>query len=88
MEVKMVNLIIEITTIIIISVLYIVFYERLNTRYIKLEAENRALKEALAQKEKPKQAEISPEQKEKMEKAKKHFENLMGYDYEIALKKE
>ena len=84
----MVNLIIAITAIIIISVLYIVFYERLNTRYIKLESENRALKEALAQKEKPKQAEISPEQKEKMEKAKKHFENLMGYDYEIALKKE
>lgn len=84
----MVNLIIAITAIIIISVLYIVFYERLNTRYIKLEAENRALKEALAQKEKPKQAELSPEQKEKMEKAKKHFENLMGYDYEIALKKE
>jgi hypothetical protein len=23
-----------------------------------------------------------------MEKAKKHFENLMGYDYETALKKE
>lgn len=82
------NLIIAITAIIIISVLYIVFYERLNTRYIKLEAENRALKEALALKEKPKQEELSPEQKEKMEKAKKHFENLMGYDYETALKKE
>jgi 23S rRNA pseudoU1915 N3-methylase RlmH len=72
--------------IIIISVLYIVCYERLNQRYIKLEAKYIALTE---KKEPPKQEkrEMTEEEKEKIEKAKKSFNNLMTYDYEIALKR-
>ena len=36
--------------------------------------------------EKPKKAELTEEQKQKQEKLRKHFENLMGYGYEEALK--
>lgn len=37
--------------------------------------------------EKPKQAKLTKEQKEKQGQLKKAFENLMGYDYNEALKK-
>jgi len=37
--------------------------------------------------EKPKQAKLTREQKEKQEKMRKSFENMMGYGYEDALKK-
>lgn len=36
--------------------------------------------------EKPKKAELTEEQKQKQEKLREHFENLMGFDYEKALK--
>lgn len=36
--------------------------------------------------EKPKKAELTEEQKKKQEKLREHFENLMGYGYEEALK--
>ena len=36
--------------------------------------------------EKPKKAELTDEQKKKQEKLREHFENLMGFDYEKALK--
>ena len=36
--------------------------------------------------EKPKKAELTEEQKKKQEKLREHFENLMGFDYEKALK--
>ena len=36
--------------------------------------------------EKPKKAELTEEQKRKQEKLREHFENLMGFDYEKALK--
>lgn len=36
--------------------------------------------------EKPNKAELSEEQKEKQEKLRKNFENLMNYDYNEALK--
>lgn len=36
--------------------------------------------------ERPKKAELTEEQKQKQEKLREHFENLMGFDYEKALK--
>lgn len=36
--------------------------------------------------EKPIKAELTEEQKRKQEKLREHFENLMGFDYEKALK--
>ena len=36
--------------------------------------------------EKPKKAELTEEQKQKQEKLREHFENLMSFDYEKALK--
>ena len=38
--------------------------------------------------EKPQKQELTKEQKEKQEKIRNHFENLMNYDYETALKNE
>lgn len=34
----------------------------------------------------PQKAELTEEQKKKQEKIREHFENLMGFDYEKALK--
>ena len=42
--------------------------------------------ETIKSEEKPNKVELSEEQKEKQEKLRKNFENLMGFDYEKALK--
>lgn len=45
------------------------------------------LKELIKTTEKPQKKELTKEQKDKQQKLRKHFENLMGYGYEDALKK-
>lgn len=74
---------------VLISGMYLWFYERLNTKYQTLIEENRKLKDLLDTKEvsKTEKQEMTEEQKQEFEKAKKAFKNLMDYGYEDALRK-
>lgn len=50
------------------------------------EKEEMMVKEEPKTEEKPQKAELTEEQKKKQEELRKNFENLMGFDYEKALK--
>ena len=55
--------------------------------YLLKSIKEKPVKEEPKVKEKPKVAKLTKEQKERQEELRKSFENLMGYDYNEALKK-
>lgn len=64
----------------------------INYKTIKLLIDNKKSKEVVEEVaktyEKPKENKLTREELEKQEEIKKHFDNLMKYDYETALRKE